>query len=79
MMLIQLIKMEEITYTLHVTTIELMKGDVSLGHSPVIHIKGKNPRMYTDGDEPVTFDTPKEARQYGIDKLEEITQTSDEG
>ena len=49
-----------------VITVELMKGKESLGHAPVIQEGGRN-IMVVEDDEPVTFDTAKEAKQYGKD------------
>jgi len=50
-----------------VTTVELMNGNVSLGHAPVIKETGKKSRMFVEDGEPVKFDTVKEAMQYGKD------------
>ena len=48
-----------------VTTIELMKDNVSIGHAPIIEETGKKPRMFLEDGQPVRFDTEKEDREYG--------------
>jgi len=48
-----------------ITTVELVQGDKSLGHAPIIHEKGKRPKMIIEDNKPKTFDTPHEAREYG--------------
>ena len=50
-----------------VTTIELMKDNISLGHAPVIKETGKKSKMFLEDGEPITFKSEKEARQYGKD------------
>lgn len=64
-----------------ITTVELMRGDESLGHAPIIHEKGKRAKMVIGEDnKPKTFDTVKDAREYGKEFANEIVKTeSDEG
>jgi len=55
-----------------VTTVELMKDGVSLGHAPLIQEKGKKAVMLHDGNEPLTFETAKLAKEEGKKYIEKF-------